>query len=535
MFGRWMGVGEGGVGRRAAGIGSSTLRDALGLGGRETWASLKDGAATGGFRATLASDLEALLVETESARAGRGGAGSGAGVDPAAGGGGGGDGVGVGGGPQTRVRPHHFRNEMDRPARGYVGNYGGIGYDPLRSGPAAEAATVRRAGEAYLRRDRVPYAPVGERAPAVQRETPEAEQTLVESVEVAAVRMAQAEVRGLRALADALERQVRGEPVVVVPSAVVGGRAEAVGVKGGALDLAGRGLDALPSLGGFSGSGVAVLNVSENALVDVAAAGAVANGLEQLIVTGNRLEALPDAAIAAMGRSLLGLYAGRNALTVLPPSTTALVHLSVLMLDGNALAQLPPLTSLRQLRVLSVADNALTELPPDLWTLVNLVRLQASGNSLTEVPLPELRVGQAVGPHEQVLHALRVVDLRDNALQELPEALAFCLLGIRHLGLEGNPVCFPPTPGTFLSDVLAMKPATFRTGHPVIDDELERRLLGHPTDSIDLASERMVQEMAWDAVAMAEERLRALDAEPLLYDVAPLLDFVEPVDIPSTR
>jgi len=491
--------------RREEVVGTSSLGDAVGLGGRESWAALQDGAASGAFRATLASDLEAMLVFAESGRRHA---------------------------SADRPRPHHFGNVIDRPARGYVGNYGGIGYDPMRSLPHKRGAGSRDMG-----RGRVPYAPVGERAPAAGP-TPVGERTLVEDPSVEALRDVQAEVRGLRALADNLERQVRGEAVVVVPSADVGKGHEAVVCDPGVahkLDLAGRGLAALPDLAGFSRHGVTVLDVSDNALVDVDAALAVARGLEQLVLTGNRVESLSEDVVDAMGRSLRGLYAGRNMLTALPPSATQLIQLRVLMLDGNALSRLPPLETLRNLRVLSVADNVLAELPPDLWTLVHLAQIKASGNVLTEFPLPDFRVGQPVSEHEQILMELTTVDLRDNRFQELPEALAFCILGVRHLGLEGNPVRHPPAPGTFLSDLLAMKPATFCTGVAVIDDELQGRHAGRPADSLALFSDRMFSEMTDVAVSMADDRLRALDAEPFLYDVAPLLEDVAPDDDITAR
>eukprot|EP00892_Ulva_mutabilis_P010412 jgi/Ulvmu1/7743/UM039_0051.1 len=94
-----------------------------------------------------------------------------------------------------------------------------------------------------------------------------------------------------------------------------------------------------------------------------------------------------DISPVAVCTALRTLQLDTCGLAAFPPCVSALTHLAVLSLEGNALRDLPPptLTFLAVLEELNVRNNALTALPPQLALLPRLRSLQVDGNMLRSI------------------------------------------------------------------------------------------------------------------------------------------------------
>lgn len=116
-------------------------------------------------------------------------------------------------------------------------------------------------------------------------------------------------------------------------------------------------------------------------------------------------------------------------LTALPPEVFALADtLEVLDLSGNRLGALPDdLHRLHRLRILFCSDNAFTELPAALGACAHLEMVGFKANRIAQVPAGCFAEG----------HALRWLILTDNAIETLPDTLGYCTR-MQKLMLAGN-------------------------------------------------------------------------------------------------
>jgi Leucine-rich repeat (LRR) protein len=165
---------------------------------------------------------------------------------------------------------------------------------------------------------------------------------------------------------------------------------------------------------------------------ELAALPALPAGVRQLYIDDNQLARLPALPPLSV------LDANRNRLVEVPPLT----GLEFAYLAGNRLAALPAMTGVRYLNVgenplgeLALADPAIRELRAEtaqlralsIERLTGLRELALRGNQLTALPA-------SIGVHTE----LRVLDLRANLLDELPEALRG--LPLVKLDLRWNPL-----------------------------------------------------------------------------------------------
>lgn len=116
-------------------------------------------------------------------------------------------------------------------------------------------------------------------------------------------------------------------------------------------------------------------------------------------------------------------------LTEFPPELFALADtLEVLDLSGNRLSALPDdLHRLHRLRILFGSDNAFTTLPPALGACAQLEMVGFKANRIAQVPDACFAAGSA----------LRWLILTDNAIEALPDTLGHCTR-MQKLMLAGN-------------------------------------------------------------------------------------------------
>lgn len=173
------------------------------------------------------------------------------------------------------------------------------------------------------------------------------------------------------------------------------------------------------------------LDVSNNCLADLP--GAIGNLplLQTLDINTNELATLPDTLSHARG--LTCLLAHHNRLSALPEPLGQLPCLTCLDVSANALEALPDsIGHLKALKELDVRANRLAHLPDALGQLSTLQKLHAAANKL--VALPSMAA----------MLSLRVLDLSDNQLAELPPLTADAPPPLRELGWKGNPLQRPP-------------------------------------------------------------------------------------------
>jgi len=151
----------------------------------------------------------------------------------------------------------------------------------------------------------------------------------------------------------------------------------------------------------------------------------LANSLEVLDLSGNRLSALPD----DMGRlhKLRVLFCSGNRFTHLPPVLGDCAALSQIGFRGCGLSEVPAASLPPALRWLTLTDNQIQSLPSALGDRPMLQKLMLSGNRLGE--LPESLIGAS---------RLELLRLSANRLDTLPPWLAH-LPRLAWLAWAGNP------------------------------------------------------------------------------------------------
>ncbi|KAG2436697.1 hypothetical protein HXX76_006225 [Chlamydomonas incerta] len=215
------------------------------------------------------------------------------------------------------------------------------------------------------------------------------------------------------------------------------------------LDLAGCGLHTVPAEVAPHAGVLTQLKLAHNRLGAPAAEGAepeavaAAAGpalpdwldkfglLSTVVLDHNSLTELPP----VLGRlpKLSILMASSNALAGCPLTPEllggGLSRLQALVLQGNAIAELPPLVSkLTELKALVLQSNQLSVLPDQLCGCVGLRLLDLSHNALRALP-------SGIG----ALSRLKSLKLHHNALPSVPRGIS-CLGGLTELLLSHNPL-----------------------------------------------------------------------------------------------
>ncbi|RWU19185.1 protein kinase [Pseudomonas alkylphenolica] len=163
----------------------------------------------------------------------------------------------------------------------------------------------------------------------------------------------------------------------------------------------------------------------------------LADSLEILDLTGNRLSALPD----DLGRlhRLKVLFCSNNLFTHVPEGVGQCPALEVVGFKSNQIGQLSPNALPRRLRALILTDNCLTELPEALGDCADLQKIMLAGNRLQSLPASLARC--------QKLELMRIAA---NQLPALPEWL-LKMPRLAWLAYAGNPLpapfCAPEEPG----------------------------------------------------------------------------------------
>ncbi|OQR89838.1 membrane protein [Thraustotheca clavata] len=182
-------------------------------------------------------------------------------------------------------------------------------------------------------------------------------------------------------------------------------------------------LDNLPAFGNLRR-----LSLYDNQLQSVDRIGILANSPLQVLDIGyNLLTSLPTE-IGTL-KNLEELWVTNNALESIPESILELPKLRMLQLSNNKLKILPSnLGNASSLEVLSLDNNQLSVVPHSIGQLSNLKELNLRGNKLTELPLSLSQLAQ-----------LEILSVNSNQLITLPECLG-ALQQLKELYANGNPI-----------------------------------------------------------------------------------------------
>eukprot|EP01112_Ceratiomyxa_fruticulosa_P004576 TRINITY_DN15113_c0_g1_i1.p1 TRINITY_DN15113_c0_g1~~TRINITY_DN15113_c0_g1_i1.p1 ORF type:complete len:438 (-),score=96.51 TRINITY_DN15113_c0_g1_i1:84-1397(-) len=207
------------------------------------------------------------------------------------------------------------------------------------------------------------------------------------------------------------------------------------------LDLANNGLKSIPPP--FFVSTLTKLDLSNNLLPVIPDEIGICNALVDLLLNNNTLKTIPRSIGNLTQLSALCLH--NNELKELPEEIKFLTNLRKITLHHNQLTSLPPFFSnFNTLNELELNSNKINILPP-LNTL-SLLRLDLRENKLTELPLlppklAELYLGFNSFSRFPVvvcsLTELKILDIRDNRLEEIPEEICK-ITGLKRLDLTNN-------------------------------------------------------------------------------------------------
>ncbi|WP_295537937.1 leucine-rich repeat-containing protein kinase family protein [uncultured Pseudacidovorax sp.] len=150
----------------------------------------------------------------------------------------------------------------------------------------------------------------------------------------------------------------------------------------------------------------------------------LADTLEVLDLSGNRLDALPDD-LHRLHR-LRVFFASSNRFTELPAALGACPQLEMVGFKANRIAHVPAESLPPRLRWLILTDNDLGELPPELGMRPRLQKLMLAGNRLAALP-----------DTLQQCQALELLRLAANRFEALPAWLAD-LPALSWLAIGGN-------------------------------------------------------------------------------------------------
>jgi len=151
----------------------------------------------------------------------------------------------------------------------------------------------------------------------------------------------------------------------------------------------------------------------------------LADSLETLDLSGNRLSSLPD----DFGRfaKLRILFLSNNHFQVLPAAVSTCPALSMIGFKANHIREIPEGALPENLRWLILTDNRLEKLPASIGRLGQLQKLMLAGNRLKTLP-----------PEMQQCGSLELLRISANRLETLPEWLVQ-LPRLSWLAFAGNP------------------------------------------------------------------------------------------------
>lgn len=151
----------------------------------------------------------------------------------------------------------------------------------------------------------------------------------------------------------------------------------------------------------------------------------LADSLEVLNLSGNRLSSLPDD-LPRLHRLRI-LFCSENAFTQVPAVLGQCPQLEMVGFKSNAIEHLPAASLPPKLRWLILTDNRLTHLPAELGQRQRLQKLMLAGNELRELPDSLAQ-----------LHNLELLRIAANRLEQLPAWLPQ-LPRLSWLAFAGNP------------------------------------------------------------------------------------------------
>ncbi|XP_017047062.1 leucine-rich repeat-containing protein 40 isoform X3 [Drosophila ficusphila] len=209
------------------------------------------------------------------------------------------------------------------------------------------------------------------------------------------------------------------------------------------------------------------LNVSHNKLSQLPREIYSLPELRHLNISYNEFDEIhPDISDLHMLEFLDG---GHNNIQSLPGGIGFLVRLTALLLPYNHVKELPPdLVNMRSLQKIDLMQNDLTCLPEDMGLLRKLECLYLQHNDILELPdfegnetLSELHASNNYiktipkGMCNNLPH-LKILDLRDNKITELPDEL--CLLrNLNRLDVSNNTISVLPVTLSSLAHLISLQ------------------------------------------------------------------------------
>ncbi|XP_053666913.1 leucine-rich repeat-containing protein 40 [Anopheles marshallii] len=233
-----------------------------------------------------------------------------------------------------------------------------------------------------------------------------------------------------------------------------------------------------------------VLNLQDNALTSLPNSIGTLTKLTKLSVSRNKLTELPESFFQLKELQHLNLSHNEfpemnpnisdlimletldvsfNSINGLPGGVGFLVRMQQLTLNNNHLTELPnDIVNLRKLQKLDLAKNDLKKLPPVMGELRRLECLYVQHNDIDELPdftgceaLKELHISNnfiKTLPADfcENLPQLKVLDLRDNKIERLPDEIAL-LASLTRLDLSNNTISSLPSCLSTLAHLVSLQ------------------------------------------------------------------------------
>uniref|UniRef100_A0A182IS19 Disease resistance R13L4/SHOC-2-like LRR domain-containing protein n=1 Tax=Anopheles atroparvus TaxID=41427 RepID=A0A182IS19_ANOAO len=233
-----------------------------------------------------------------------------------------------------------------------------------------------------------------------------------------------------------------------------------------------------------------VLNLQDNALTSLPNGIGALTKLTKLTISRNKLSELPESFFQLKELKHLNLAHNEfpevhpnisdlimletldfsfNSINALPGGIGFLVRLQQLTLNNNRLTELPnDIVNLRNLHKLDLSKNDLKLLPPVMGELRKLECLYVQHNDIDELPdftgceaLKELHISNnfiKTLPADfcENLPQLKVLDLRDNKIERLPDEIAL-LASLTRLDLSNNTISSLPSCLSTLAHLVSLQ------------------------------------------------------------------------------
>ncbi|KFB52891.1 AGAP006993-PA-like protein [Anopheles sinensis] len=233
-----------------------------------------------------------------------------------------------------------------------------------------------------------------------------------------------------------------------------------------------------------------VLNLQDNALTSLPEGIGALTKLTKLTISRNKLSELPESLFRLKELKFLNLSHNEfpevhpnisdlimlesldisfNSINALPGGIGFLVRLQQLTLNNNRLTELPnDIVNLRNLHKLDLSKNDLKRLPPVMGELRKLECLYVQHNDIDELPdftgceaLKELHISNnfiKTLPADfcENLPQLKVLDLRDNKIERLPDEIAL-LASLTRLDLSNNTISSLPSCLSTLAHLVSLQ------------------------------------------------------------------------------